>query len=47
MEARLGSLQTAREILVKGIAMNPNYTPLYHSAALIEGKLGDLQVNNC
>ena len=44
MEVRQQRYIKAREIFSKGIGMDPHCAPLYHAAALLEAKLGNLEV---
>ena len=44
MEVRQQRYIKAREIFSKGIRMDPHCAPLYHAAALLEAKLGNLEV---
>lgn len=44
LEVRQSSYIEARRIFRNGISNDPNYAPLYHSAALLEAKIGNLEV---
>jgi Tfp pilus assembly protein PilF len=44
MEARQGQYVKAREIFSRGLQNDPNCAPLYHAAALMEAKIGNLEV---
>ena len=44
LEARRGRYAIARELFRAGLDKDPHYAPVYHAAALLEAKLGNLEV---
>jgi hypothetical protein len=44
IEARENQFSVARDIFAKGLSQDSNCAPLYHAAALLEAKLGNLGV---
>jgi hypothetical protein len=44
MEARQNHFSVAREIFATGLSQDSHCAPLYHAAALLEAKLGNLGV---
>ena len=46
MELRKGRYVKAKQIFNEGIILDPYCAPLYHAAALLEAKLGNLGVKS-
>jgi uncharacterized protein HemY len=45
LEVRQNQYSKARAIFAKGISLDSHCTSLYNAAALLEGKLGNLDLN--
>ena len=44
LEMKHGSHSQARELFTRGLEQDPYYAPVYHAAALLEAKSGNLEV---
>ena len=44
IEMRQGLFSSARALFSQGLDQDPHYAPVYHAAALLEAKLGNIEV---
>lgn len=44
LEAKNGSYTKARELFALGLSKDPHCAPVYHAAAMLEAKFGNLKV---
>ena len=44
IEMRQGMFASARSLFSRGLEADPHYAPVYHAAALLEARLGNLEV---